>query len=246
MSTSEPLAPTTLQAVSTVEALVAALREQILEGTLPPGTPLREADVCEAFNVSRHTVRTGLRALTHEGLVRHEANRGAFIPTLTPADVVDIYRLRTLIELEAVRSVSGDLEALRKPRETIERLRSLGPDVPWGVVRDCDLDFHDFLVNGLRSPRARQAFASLRNELRLCFLQVKDELSDAALIVRQHEAVLNHLERGNTDKALALMRVHLDEARDKICVGFVTAQSTDAVASGSALGPVWTENEAPR
>src|SRR4051794_8940927 len=88
-----------LHRISTGDALVAALQEQVLDGTLPGGTALREADLRDTFGVSRHTVRTALQTLAHRGLVRLEPNRSASVPRLTPDDVRDLFRLRTVLEL---------------------------------------------------------------------------------------------------------------------------------------------------
>ena len=42
-----------------------------------------------------------MRVLTDEGLLRHEAHRGVFVPHLTRADVEDLFILRTALEVEA-------------------------------------------------------------------------------------------------------------------------------------------------
>src|ERR1700754_3282613 len=70
---------------STVDAAVEAIRDQILEGEVEPGTALREVDLCEVFGVSRATIRSALLNLSHEGLVRLEPHRGAIVPELAAA-----------------------------------------------------------------------------------------------------------------------------------------------------------------
>ncbi|GIG20576.1 GntR family transcriptional regulator [Cellulomonas chitinilytica] len=51
------------------------IEDEIVDGGLAPGTPLREADVAERLGVSRTPVREALRRLAEAGLVRIEANR---------------------------------------------------------------------------------------------------------------------------------------------------------------------------
>jgi hypothetical protein len=51
----ERSATTTLRRVSTQEALVDALRSEILSGAVAPGTALKEGELCARFGVSRHT-----------------------------------------------------------------------------------------------------------------------------------------------------------------------------------------------
>ena len=71
---------------STVDALADALRHEILDGELAPGSRLRERELCEAYGVARHSLRAALRALENEGLVRIEQHRGARVAALSAAD----------------------------------------------------------------------------------------------------------------------------------------------------------------
>src|SRR5690242_107843 len=89
--------------VSTVDALVAALRERIISGEIPPGAQLREVELSERYGVGRHSLRAAFQALTHEGLLSHEPHRGVFVPQLAAADVRDLFIVRTALETEAVR-----------------------------------------------------------------------------------------------------------------------------------------------
>jgi DNA-binding GntR family transcriptional regulator len=220
---------TTLYAISRVDALVAALRDQILDGTIRQGTSLREAELCDTFDVSRHTVRTALRALEHECLVRHEPNRKVYVPMLTAADVIDIYKLRSAIELEAVRYVADQPDVLEALQGAVKRLRELDPQAPWGEARERLMDFHEALVDGLHSPRASHAFDVLRKESRLCFLQIREEFEDHPRLVRHHQAVLDELDAGNIAATLTLLRDHLDEARDHICAGLSSLDQESAI-----------------
>jgi len=205
-----------LQRVSTVDALTAALRDQVLDGTLPGGTPLREAELCEVFGVSRHTVRTALQALAHEGLARQEPNRGAFVPRLTADDVVDLFRLRTVLELTAVHALAQEPQRREPPRAALRALHALGEQASWTEVRDADLDFHRALVDALESPRTSRTHAALMTELRLCFLELQPELEHPRDVARQHQEILAAIELGDADEAARLLREHLNESRENI------------------------------
>ena len=62
--------PARLARLSAVDALAEALRNRILEGDLPPGTPLREEALAGEYDVARHTLRSALRALRARGSSR--------------------------------------------------------------------------------------------------------------------------------------------------------------------------------
>jgi DNA-binding GntR family transcriptional regulator len=216
MASATRLHATPLQRVSTVEALTKALRDRVLDGTLAADTPLREAELCEVFGVSRHTVRTALRALGHEGLARLEPNRGAFVPELTADDVDDLFRLRSALELTAVRTLAQEPRRRDAARRAAQALQAIPEDASWTAVRDADLDFHRALVDALASPRVTRTYAALMTELRLSFLQLQQELEDHRDVARQHTEILDAIESGDAGEAARLLQVHLDEARENI------------------------------
>jgi DNA-binding GntR family transcriptional regulator len=216
MASATRLHATPLQRVSTVEALTKALRDRVLDGTLAADTPLREAELCEVFGVSRHTVRTALRALGHEGLARLEPNRGAFVPELTADDVDDLFRLRSALELTAVRTLAQEPRRRGAARRAAQALQGIPEDASWTAVRDADLDFHRALVDALASPRVTRTYAALMTELRLSFLQLQQELEDHRDVARQHTEILDAIESGDAGEAARLLQVHLDEARENI------------------------------
>jgi len=67
-------------AVPCYHQLKDSLKDNIVSGAWPPGTTLpSETHICEAFGVSRITVRQALAELELEGLVRRERGRGTFV-----------------------------------------------------------------------------------------------------------------------------------------------------------------------
>jgi DNA-binding GntR family transcriptional regulator len=218
----------TLRRVSTIDALVGALRAQILGGMLAPGTPLREAELCELFGVSRHSVRTGLQALAHEGIVRHEPNRGAYVAKLSAEDVADIYRLRLALEADAVRTLAaGDHEALAPVHAATEALAAIDvrDAAGWSEVARADLAFHQALIDALGSPRISRAYGALLAEMALCLLQHRRDrdIEDLEAMVEEHTRILAAIEHGDGDAAVAELEQHLMSARDAI-VGVANGQ----------------------
>jgi DNA-binding transcriptional regulator YhcF (GntR family) len=65
--------------VSKSDMVTDALRELITDRQLSPGTPLRQRDLAEQFDVSYTPVREALRRLESEGLVVTDVHRGATV-----------------------------------------------------------------------------------------------------------------------------------------------------------------------
>jgi len=94
-----------------------SIRAEILDGTRPPGSRIRQEDLAERFGASRVPVREALRQLEFEGLVTVRANSGAWVSQLTLAQCEEVYRMRErveplLLEASAPRLTSADLDEL--------------------------------------------------------------------------------------------------------------------------------------
>ena len=86
-----------------------SIRDAIVERRLAPGTKLSESEVGSLFNVSRTLARAALQALSFEGLVRVEKNRGAFVAYPSPEEARQIFTARRLIEPGILREAAAQL-----------------------------------------------------------------------------------------------------------------------------------------
>ncbi len=80
------------------------LRRAIIAGELFPGQPLRQDLLAERFGVSRVPLREALTTLETEGQVVYEPHRGYKVATLSLGDLLEVYRIRQLLESEAARA----------------------------------------------------------------------------------------------------------------------------------------------
>lgn len=83
---------------------LAALREAIHEGVLPPGARLRQEELSAVFDTSRIPVREALRMLEYEGFVTSEPRRGFVVTALDADQLEEVYELRSVLESHAVRA----------------------------------------------------------------------------------------------------------------------------------------------
>jgi len=199
-----------IQRQSTTEQAAAALREVILSGEIPPGTPLREAALATELGVSRNTVREAGRLLGGEGLVRHQMNRGIVVAEITAADIRDIYAARAAIETAAAQA----LTAHRDPA-IYQRLESLVGQIEDAFaqgdaagVLDADRLFHATLVAAARSPRLSGFHAQLQQEQRLALSLAERSSRALGRTADDHRALLDAL-RGSPAEAKAQVSTHL-------------------------------------
>lgn len=83
------------------------LRRCILDGEVPPGSPIPVDAVAGAFGVSRIPVREALMTLIGESLVDHRPNGGYRVAILTAQEFGEIYLVREALETTALQIALG-------------------------------------------------------------------------------------------------------------------------------------------
>jgi DNA-binding GntR family transcriptional regulator len=89
----------------TLEA-AARIRGLIIDRVLLPGEKIRQVELAERLGVSRSPLREALRTLESEGVVTYVTNRGYVIARLDEEDLVQIFRMRALLEGELLRTIT--------------------------------------------------------------------------------------------------------------------------------------------
>src|SRR5260370_38586182 len=77
------------------------LKTAIVELRIPPGEPLREADIPQRLSVSKTPVREALARLEQDGLVELNSFASAAVTDYDARDLREIYELRESIEVAA-------------------------------------------------------------------------------------------------------------------------------------------------
>lgn len=199
-----------------MDDVVDAIRDAILSGKLAAGTRLIEDDLAGMLDVSRGPIRQALFRLQQEGLVVHEAHRGATVATVAPDDTAEIYSLRTALERLAVeqacqRATAEDLA----PMEAILVLFRAIPraNITRKKVAELDIEFHDALFRAAHHRRLYRAWEGLRSQV-MVFLLLRDALPDDYLDSwhRDHNDLLVLLRARDAKGAAAAIETHIGGA----------------------------------
>lgn len=91
----------TLISMRASERAYSALREDIIEWRLLPGTVLAEVEQSERLGVSRTPLREALSRLSAEGLTQAAGGRGVVVSAISLADVSELFELRETLECRA-------------------------------------------------------------------------------------------------------------------------------------------------
>lgn len=206
---------------SSAERAADILRKQITEGRLRPGSRVPEKELAAAAKVSRNTLREAFRLLSHEGLLVYEMHRGVFVPQPTEADVVDLYRLRRLLECDVLRGLEKlDPERLVPLRAAVEHSEAAAVAGDWAEVGTGNMRFHEHLVGLADSARINAITARLVAELRLIFHIIAQPQELHEPYIARNRELLELLENGRYAAAADNLHQYLLDSEERILAAF--------------------------
>lgn len=203
------------------QLLAGMLRQRITEGLFKPGERLSEEALSEALKVSRNTLREAFRQLAQEGVLVHEFGRGVFVRTLSDDDVRDIYAMRRILELAAVRNLpnapAGALDEIRLAVETAEEAAGR---TDWGGVGSANMRFHQAVAELAGSRRVREVVRRLLAELRLVFVVMDDLREFHEPYLKSNRELYEMLAAGDAVGAEAAFATYLDTAEAQLLAAY--------------------------
>lgn len=90
---------------SSGQAAYELVKDAIINRKLAPGTQLIESTIAEKLGISRTPVRSALKRLCDEGLIKIVINKGAFVTQPTIEEIEQAYAMRIELELIAAKWV---------------------------------------------------------------------------------------------------------------------------------------------
>ena len=214
----DPLARHRVAHTSTTERVADAVREEIVEGRLRPGSRLPEQRLCTALGVSRNTVREAMIQLLAERVLVREPHRGVFVAQPDREAVRDVYRARRVIEPGAVRS--ADPARVVTVRSAVDEGQNAAADGRWDDLASANQHFHRALVALAGSPRLDQQMALLLAEMRLVFHRMPGVREFHEPYLERNACICALLEAGEREAAAEAVAEYLLVAEDHLLRGF--------------------------
>ena len=191
----------------------AALREDIIEWRLAPGTVLAEVEQSERLGVSRTPVREALGRLSAEGLTTAAGGRGVVVTDISLEDIDELFELRETLEGKA-----AGLAAERGERPVFAQLHAELLRAP-EMLNDSDPARRDYyalvgrLDEAIDEAISNSYLAQAMRSLRVHLVRVRrlaaddDERLHAA--AAEHAAIAEAIAAGNPRLAEAATTLHL-------------------------------------
>jgi GntR family carbon starvation induced transcriptional regulator len=198
------------------------VERDIIAGTLAPGARLGIVDLVQRYEIGATPLREGLSRLVSRGLIVVIGQRGFRVADVSREDLLDITRMRTVVEIEALRLAiqhgddaweAGIISALHQMRRHIERT---GNDFREGAPEFDRLHkaFHTSLLAACGSKRLLTAHSDLYDQAYRYRRVMMRGFDSGKKFVAAHQALADLVLTRDVVKAQPVLAAHLRSTLD--------------------------------
>jgi DNA-binding GntR family transcriptional regulator len=215
---------TPLKRANISEAVAAAVRTMIVDGTLAEGDRINEVHLAERLGVSRTPLREALSRLAAEGALTSTPSRGFSVRPLTLEEFEQIYAIRPILDPEALRLAGipppGRIERL----ETLNRKLAAAREPEIAIALDDE--WHRELLAGCTNRVLVELIDNMIVRTRRYELALMRETPQVMRAVEDHEHIQRVLRRGNLEAACKALKRNMQSGRAPIVAWLKTRNST--------------------
>lgn len=207
-----PLSRDGLRGNSAWRLVYQSLRDDIVAMLLQPGIKISENDLARRFGISRTPVREAIQRLADEGLVEIFPQSGTFVARI-PYDALP----EAMVIRKALERTSAAMAASRATRSQmlilasiIEQQREASQNSDSAAFHQADELFHAKLAEFAGYPGIWKLVLQVKTQVdrfRHLTLSLPHRMDG---VIKEHEAILEAIQRKDSDAASEAMTVHLD------------------------------------
>lgn len=206
------------------ERAASLVERDIISGLHAPGARLGIVDLARRYEIGATPLREGLSRLVSRGLIVGIGQRGFRVADVSREDLLDITRMRTVVEIEALRlaMVQGDdvweagiLSSLHQMRRHIQRT---GEEFHEGAP---DFDrlhkgFHTALLAACGSKRLLAAHSDLYDQAYRYRRVMMRSLGSGEEFVAAHQSLADRVLARDISGGQAMLAAHLHSTLDYV------------------------------
>ena len=207
----------------------AALRDEILEWRLAPGTMLAEVEQSARLGVSRTPLREALARLSADGLVESLQGRGVVVAAASAQSAAELFEVRVPLEAQAAA-----LAARRRDPAVFELLRDEFAGASELIVRSDLRAYYDLVARfdtavdaAAGNPYLAGTLRGLRTRLARLRRVAHDNPERLAAAASEHLLIVEAILSGDADLARQATSVHLHRSLTNILTTIDSNLDTD-------------------
>lgn len=196
-----------------------ALRRDILNWDLPPGSVLAEVDLSERLGVSRTPVREALAKLVAAGLAEAQRGRGTVVSDVSLDDLADMFVLRRVLETESAQLAATSDQA-HEFAPLAEKFRTFAKDAQIfeepGPYYQLITAMDELIDAAAGNSYLSGALSNLRVHLIRVRRMAKDNPARLVASAQEHAAIAEAIANHDPLLASAATILHLQASLDHI------------------------------
>jgi DNA-binding GntR family transcriptional regulator len=210
--------PSTAANMPLIEWAYIKIKEMIFQQKLTPGQKLVYKDLTGALNISRTPIIIALSRLEQEGYVKSESYRGYYVKPLDLKEIWDNFGIREALEVYSVEQavIHAKPSGIALLEEKIEAHKNYMP--PFYDKKKLFLDAAIHIQLAEMTGNASLVH-TLKGNLEYVYLRLAYNTSSPDRMtpaVEEHRRLLEMIKGKDVDGSIALMRTHIQNARDHI------------------------------
>jgi DNA-binding GntR family transcriptional regulator len=215
------------------------LDQAILDGELPPGTQLSEAELALRLGISRGPLREAISRLEGRRLIQRVPHIGVRVVALSDWDVSEIFAIREVMEGLACRLATrhmsdADFDELEKCVEFRHVSAEPPPTSPFHRKPD-KWDFHYRIAQGSRNAQLIQYLCADMYYLLRLYRARTGVTPTRAGADEEHREILRAMRARDGARAEALMRLHVEGSRASLGLTADVSSGADLSADADSL-----------
>lgn len=224
--------------LSLPEMVYQQLRNAILNGAFAPGQMLRQEEVAVQLGVSRSPLREALPRLEAEGIVVLNPRRGYSVATMEPAEIVEAFELRILLETDLARksirrrteadvafayTILGEMRTLANVAETADRTH-------WFELNS---KFHRALLAPAACPLHLRALRTAAGAIEGYVRAEVRYTGDLVQAQREHTLLGQSFVAGDETTFVQLIADHAANTRVRLLAGLEKSKSLEVIKTAA-------------
>lgn len=179
-----------------------------------PGQQIVQDALAIQLGVSRVPLREALKILEGEGQVTYVAHRGYFVTELSLSDLLEVYRIREILETEAVtiavpQMTTEDIERLEEAERDVQAAFDASDVV---TMTSANQRFHFALIDACALPRLVRLIRLLWDATEVYRSVYFSDEDNREAVAAEHRAVVAAVRAGDSATALLVLAEHRDHA----------------------------------
>jgi DNA-binding GntR family transcriptional regulator len=196
------------------------LKRDIISMALPPGTPIIEKELTERYGISRTPVREATLRLAEEKLVDIAPKSGTFVARIPMSVLREAIVARRALEEVIIRAATERASAsqIMELRAIIQRQQEMAEAGREEDFHIADNDFHAGIANAGKYPGIWDIIQQLKVQIERYRRLTLPQAGRMNLVVQEHTAMLDAIEKRDPDLAVRKMDEHLNKLQLDIAV----------------------------